>query len=107
MSQLRIENIEQQFKSKKRKEPFLAAQLAYVIAMLAKKEDKKQKAIEFGQECVSVLNSLNLQTQDECTPTYNIINGIVLPDIFHPAVVCDRLKPLNISACEQAKPLQA
>jgi hypothetical protein len=102
-----VENIEQHFRSKKRKEPFLAAQLAYVIAMTAKRDGNEKKVIEFGQECVRILNNLNLQTQDQCTPTHNIINGIPLPEILHAAVVCDRLKPFNISACEQAKPLQA
>ena len=91
---MQIENIEQEFKKIKMQEPRRAAELAYVIAAIAKKEGNIDKALTYGKESVSLFDGLKIETQEECAAMFVTVNGIALPDLIHSDVVKDRLRPL-------------
>lgn len=91
---MRLRQIEKRFQKMKDKNPKKAAELAYVIAMNAKHVRNEQKAIEFGKECLRLLDIVNPQTMDECAPILTLINGVALPEFLHQDVVRDRLSPL-------------
>jgi len=93
---LEIPNLENHYEETKEKDPRKAAELAYVIAMLAKKEGENEKAVRYGRESITLFDSLNVQTMDECTTRYVTVNGISLPDYIHSDVVRDRLSPLQL-----------
>lgn len=93
---VQISDIEKQYEEMKKDEPRKAAELAYVIAMLAKGNGENEKAIKFGKECISILDSLNVQTMEECATQLVVVNGISLPEFIHADVVRDRLSPLKL-----------
>lgn len=95
-SETRFRQIEKRFHKMKDKNPKKAAELAYVIAMNAKHNGNEQKAIEFGKECLRLLDIVGPQTMEECTPIFTTINGVALPEFLHQDVVKDRLSPLII-----------
>jgi len=94
--ELRISQIEKRFNKIKATDLKRATEIAYVIAMNAKKVKNNSKAIEFGRECIRLLDSVNPQTMDECAPVFTIINGVALPEFLHQDVVRDRLSPLEL-----------
>ena len=91
-----ILDLEGYYKKVKKSNPRKAAELAYAIAMLAKKDGKNKKAAKYGKESILLFDSLNVQTIDECTSRYVTINGISLPDYIHSDVVRDRLLPIRL-----------
>ena len=93
---LNILNIEDVYEKMKMSDPRKAAEIAYVIAMKAKAEDKSDKATKFGRESVRLFDELNVQTMEECAAFYTVINGISLPDLIHSDVVKNRLLPLEL-----------
>lgn len=93
---MEIKNIEQEFQNFKSTDPRKAAELAYVIAMIAKKDGGNKKAAEYGKESVGILNELNVQSYEDCATQYATVNGIALPELIHADVVRDRLSTIKL-----------
>jgi len=94
--ELRLRQIEKRYNKMKGKNPKKAAELAYVIAMKSKRNGNSIKAVEFGKECLRLLDLTNPQTMDECAPIFTVVNGVALPEFLHQEVVRDRLSPLAL-----------
>jgi len=93
---MEIQNIEQEFDKMKNEDARKAAELAYVIAKIAKNNGDTEKAAQFGKESIRLFDELDVQTQEECAAKYVTVNGIALPDLIHADVVRDRLKPIEV-----------
>ena len=93
---MKIQNIEKEFDKMKDGDARRAAELAYVIAKIAKNNGDIKKATQFGKESVKIFDELNVQTLEECTAKYVTVNGIALPDIIHSDVIRNRLKPIEV-----------
>jgi hypothetical protein len=93
---MQLENPENKFEKIKKTEPRNAAEIAYVIAMIAKNKGDSKKAIRYGKESIQLFDQLDPKTLDECAAVNTVINGIALPDLIHSDVVRDRLSPLEI-----------
>lgn len=93
---MKVKNIEKRFEETKEDDPRNAAEIAYVIAMIAKGKGDKEKAIKYGKESIDLFDKLNPQTMEECAAINTDINGIALPELIHSGVVRERLKPLEL-----------
>ena len=93
---MEIKNIEQEFKNLKSASPRKAAELAYVIAMIAKKNGDNEKAIKYGRESIDIFNKLNVQSYEDCASQYVTVNNISLPELIHADVVKNRLLPIKL-----------
>jgi hypothetical protein len=93
---MQLENLENKFEEIRESEPRNAAEIAYVIAMIAKRKGDNKKATKFGKESVKLFDQLNLQTLDECAAVNTVINGVALPELIHSDVVRSRLLPLEV-----------
>lgn len=91
-----IPNIENIYEEMKVSDPRKAAEIAYVIAMIAKAKGDGEKALKFGRESVKLLDELNVQTMEECATRYSVLNGIGLPEFIHSDMVRERMKPLTL-----------
>lgn len=93
---MEINNIEQEFEQMKSADPRKAAELAYVIAMLAKKSGDTEKAKAYATESIQLFDTLSTNTLEECAAQYVTVNNIAIPDIIHSDVVRDRLLPITL-----------
>lgn len=96
ISGLNISNIEDVYEKMKVDDLRKAAEIAYVIAMIAKAAGNNEKAVKFGRDSVRIFDELNVQTMEECAAYYTVVNGISLPELIHSDVVKNRLLPLEI-----------
>jgi hypothetical protein len=91
-----IPNIENVYEEMKLSDPRKAAEIAYVIAMIAKANGDNEKTLKFSRESVKLLDELNVQTMEECATHYSVLNGIGLPEFIHSDMVRERMKPLTL-----------
>lgn len=91
------ENLEKKFEDLKESEPRNAAEIAYVIAVIAMRNKDNKKATKYGKESIRLFDSLNPQTLEECAAVNTVINNVALPELIHSDVVRDRLKPLQLT----------
>ena len=88
-----IVDIEDLLRKTKESKPFLAAQYAFVVAMLAKKQGKNDKAIEYARECIALIPEA-LSEADIAT-SFVELNGILLPDHLTEGMVRQKMLPIE------------
>ena len=71
-----------------------AAELAYVLAVIHKKEGNIKDARKYARQSIELFEGLDIQTLDDAASLYTVLNGIALPDLIHEGVVRDRLSDL-------------
>lgn len=88
--------LEQTFEALKNVDPRNAAEHAYALAALYRRDDNKEEAIRFGREAIALFDKCPMETADSCAACNVIIEGIAIPDLIHQDVVRDRLWPLAL-----------
>ena len=87
--------LEQTFVSLKAVDPRNAAEHAYALAMLHRRDKNDEEAIRYGREAIALFDECSMETAADCAPRNVVIEGIAMPSTFiHQDVVRDRLKPL-------------
>ncbi|MBT9132760.1 MAG: hypothetical protein DDT33_01289 [Firmicutes bacterium] len=87
-------DIEATYKRLKGADPRRAAEAAYVIAVISKRQGDFTRAKQFAKESIQLFESLNIQTLEEAAARYLELNGVFLPEYIHENVVRDRFKDL-------------
>jgi len=88
--------LEQTLDSMREVDPRNAAEHAYVLAQLYKKDGDDGKAVQFGQEAIELFDKCQMDTAEECSARNVVIEGVTLPDLIHQGVVRSRLQPLTL-----------
>ncbi|MGB2580100.1 MAG: nucleoside-diphosphate kinase [Minisyncoccia bacterium] len=86
--------LEQTIESLKEVDPRNAAEHAYALAALHRRDGNNEEAIRFGREAIALFDKCSMETLEDCTARGVVIEGIAIPDIIHQDVVRDRLQPL-------------
>ncbi|MEK7634606.1 MAG: nucleoside-diphosphate kinase [Patescibacteria group bacterium] len=87
--------LEQIFESLKKVDPRNAAEHAYALAALYRRDGNNEEAIRFGREAIALFDKCPMETAEDCASRNVVIEGIAMPSSFiHQDVVRDRLKPL-------------
>lgn len=87
-------DIEGTYKRLKATDPRRAAEVAYVIAVISKRQDNLARAKQFAKESIQLFENLNIQTLEETAARYIELNDVLLPSYIHENVVRDRFKDL-------------
>lgn len=88
--------LEQTLNSLRDADPRNAAEYAYALAMLHKRDGNGDQAVQFGQEAIALFDKCRMETMEECAARNVVIEGVALPDLIHQDVVRDRLQPLTL-----------
>ena len=72
-------------------DPRRAAEVAYVIAVLCRDKDEKERAGSFAQESIRLFGLCSTKTMEESAPRYITLGGVSLPSFIHGGVVRARL----------------
>ena len=67
------------------------AELAYALAMIAKKMGEHELKEYYGGKSVEIYKILDVQTIDDARPYHTRIKDVEIPDLMHEGVVIDRL----------------
>lgn len=87
--------LEQTFESLKEVDPRNAAEYAYALAAIYRRDGNNEEAIRFGREAIAIFDKCQMETAEDCAPRNVVIEGIAMPSSFiHQDVVRDRLYPL-------------
>lgn len=86
--------LQQKFEALKTTDPRDAAEYAYVLAMINKRNGSTDEAIRYGREAITLFDQFPMETLEQCAARNVTIENIAIPDIIHQEVVRDRLKPL-------------
>lgn len=87
--------LEQTFESLKEVDPRNAAEYAYALAAIYRRDGNNEEAIRFGREAIALFDKCPMETAEDCAPRNVVIEGIAMPSSFiHQDVVRDRLQPL-------------
>lgn len=73
-----------------------AAEHAYALAMIHKKNGNTAKAIECGIESIALFDRSKLRAEWDSARRNTVIGGITLPEIIHQGIVREHLKPLEL-----------
>jgi tetratricopeptide (TPR) repeat protein len=71
-----------------------AAEYAYTIAVVARKQGNKEKAKEYAKKSIEIFNEINIQTLEEVAAINNVIDNVVIPELIHEDVVLFNFKEL-------------
>ncbi len=71
-----------------------AAEYAYAIAVIAKKQGNKEKAKEYAEKSIEIFKETNIQTLEEAAAINNVIDNVVIPELVHEDVVLFNFKEL-------------
>ena len=83
------QELEKKFEELREKDPRLAAEYAYVLAV-------KNKSRYYAQECLRIFKELNIQTLKDSASRLNVVEGVCLPEYIHEGVVRARFKEMGI-----------
>lgn len=87
--------LKQTFESLKEVDPRNAAEYAYALAVLYRRDGNDEEATRFGHESIVLFDQCPMETAEDCAPRNVVIEGIAMPSSFiHQDVVRDRLQPL-------------
>lgn len=87
--------LEQTFESLKKVDPRNAAEHAYALAALYRRDGNTEEAIRFGRESIALFDKCPMETMEDCAARNVVIEGIAMPSSFiHQDVVRNRLQPL-------------
>ncbi len=87
-----IQHLEELFTKEFERNKKSAAEIAYVIAVLAQKSDNLTKAKEFALKSISLFEELDIQNLERAASEHNSIEGVVIPEWIHEGVVRERFK---------------
>ena len=81
------------------KDARLAGELAYVIAVKAHRDGQVVKSQLYAKKCVKIFEEIDedIETLDDAAPILNVVDGVVLPEYIHLAVVKERFQEMGIS----------
>lgn len=75
-------------------DPREAAELAYVIATLKRREGDREGAAQYARRAIDLFKSVPTDTLEDCAARNTVIDGIALPDLIHEDVVRERFKDI-------------
>lgn len=87
-------DLESTFDILKKRDRRRAAEVAYVLAVLAKRREDFAEAKSFANESIKIFESLKTESLEDCVARFHILNEVCLPDYIHEDVVKDRLSDL-------------
>jgi XTP/dITP diphosphohydrolase len=68
-----------------------ASEVAYVLAVLARRDNELDIFKEYRDICLSLSLKNTYESLEECVPHFIILGGVLLPSLFHEGVVRERL----------------
>jgi len=71
-----------------------AAEYAYAIATLAKKNKDIEKAKEYALKAIEIYEFLQIQDLEQAAAKNNIIESVVIPELIHEGVIRARFKDI-------------
>lgn len=76
-----------------------AAETAYALAVRYRSEDvdgarRFDIAAEWARRALAILDALPCGSVEDVASTRQVVGGVPIPDLFHAAVVCERLNDL-------------
>lgn len=92
--EIKMLSLQQKFELLKNTDPRDAAEHAYALAMIHKRNGNTEEAVRFGRETITLFGQFPMETLEQCAARNVTIENIAIPDIIHEEVVRDRLKPL-------------
>lgn len=87
-------DIEGTYRRLKASDPRRAAEVAYVIATICRRQGARARARQFAKESIQLFEDLNIQTLEEAAARYVELNDVFLPSYIHENVVRDTFKDL-------------
>ena len=87
-------DIEETYKRLNASDPRRAAEVAYVIATICRRQGDLARSREFAKESIRLFESLNIQTLEEAAARYIELNDVLLPSYIHENVVRHTFKDL-------------
>lgn len=91
-----IASLEQTLNSLRDVDPRNAAEYAYVLAQLHKRDGNDEQAIRFGREAITLFDKCQMETMEDCAARNVVIEGVAFPEFIHQDVVRDRMQPLAL-----------
>ena len=76
--------------------PRAAAEMAYVLSVLAVRAGDYASAHRFGLESIILFRELQISTEEDAETLFFNLNGVLLPDLIHEKVVRDRLSLMGV-----------
>ncbi len=91
--------LETAFDSTKERDKRLAAEIAYVLAVKAHRNNERRKSVQYARECVRLFSEIDetIVTEENAANKLHIVDGVVLPEFIHLAVVKERFQEMGIS----------
>jgi hypothetical protein len=77
-------DLEKYFLSVKDKDPRVAAEIAYALAVLY---EGQAKGRDFALQSIALFESIGVNSLDDASSRYTMINNIPMPDLIHEGVV--------------------
>lgn len=56
-----------------------------------------EKATKCARKCLSIVSSLKIETEGDAAPGVVMVQGVLIPEIFHEETVLPRLKDVGLS----------
>lgn len=89
-----IKKLEKKFNEEYEIDKRNAAEVAYVIASLAKQNRDFEKAKIYALKAIEIFEILNIKTLEEAAARNDIIEGVVIPELIHEGVIRERFKDI-------------
>ena len=87
-----VAKLEKTVKSLRKVDPRNAAEYAYAIAMLHKRDGNFDEAKKYAQMAIDLFDQCQMNTMEECAARNVVIEGVAIPDLVHQGVVRNRIK---------------
>ncbi len=92
------EALEIAFESLNGKDKRMAAEIAYVLAVKAHRNKEASKSQIWAKECIRIFTEIDptIETMEDAANKLHIVDGVVLPELIHLAVVKERFQEMEI-----------
>ena len=76
----------------------MAAEIAYVLAVKAHRNNERRKSVQYARACHRLFSEIDetIVTEEDAASRLNIVDGVVLPELIHLAVVIERFAEMGI-----------
>lgn len=95
VDQVDLNNLESEFHRLQEEDKRLAGEVAYVLAVKAKRAREEEKCRYYAEKCVRIFHELNIQTLEGCRLGIKV-DDVFLPGCIHEGVVKARFQELDI-----------
>lgn len=96
MAQDELEDAKKKFEELKGKNPRLAGEYAYVLAVACHRRGNGEKSRYYARECQTIFSKLNIQDINDAVSRLNIVCDVCLPALIHEGVVEQRFREIGI-----------